>query len=63
MTSTHNYRATVAEGNGMAEADLPRFRSHVHPETGRGRHNNWAQCAATWCTWAGSAEANLEGAR
>lgn len=47
----------VAEGNGMEVSELPRFRQHIHPETGVGVHKSWETCALTWCTWAGSTEA------
>lgn len=43
----------VAEGNGLAVADLPNFRRHMHPETGAGPHTSWSECAWSWCTWAG----------
>lgn len=48
----------VANGNGYSTAaELPRFKRHIHPETGEGLHKSWSDCALTDCTWAGSTEA------
>lgn len=52
-------REEVAAGNGMTVAELPRFKRHIHPETGEGVHTSWSDCLMTSCTWAGSTEAHM----
>jgi hypothetical protein len=48
----------VAEGNGLELAELPAFREHLHTETDDPHpHTSWADCAMSWCTWAGCKEA------
>lgn len=55
---TRSLRDEVALGNGMTADQLPRFKRHVHPETGEGTHTSWQDCALTLCTWAGSTAAH-----
>lgn len=45
-------RDYVAEGNGLTADQLPKFKPHIHPETGIGLHRGWADCEMTYCTWA-----------
>lgn len=61
MTATKKVPATtprdeVADGNGIARDAMPRFKRHVHPETGEGTHTKWADCASSSCTWAAMSE-------
>lgn len=50
---SYQAREAVAEGNGVPLEEMPRFRRHVHTETGEGVHKSWEDCDLTWCTWAG----------
>ena len=53
MSNTNWARQAVAAGNGLDVSELPRFRHHVHTETHGEIHRSWAECADSWCTWAG----------